>query len=125
MRLLSLLILPITLTLATNRIFRDLGNPACQKCLASVEFLCTGPIESIQFNNCFCSVGHKVWPALKGCLTDQTNQCERYKESILGYYGSHCFAWKKDEKYEICVEKSQGDALLMSVADSFCTAFVT
>lgn len=90
-----------------------------------MESVCKGPVESTQFNNCFCSVSGKAWTNLKSCVGDKTTECDQNKDSILGAYGSHCFAWKKDEEEEVCVDKSQEDPLLLKLADQFCTAFVT
>ncbi|KAK7422715.1 hypothetical protein QQX98_001503 [Neonectria punicea] len=113
-----------SLTTATNRIFGDLGNTACQTCLAQVEAACKGPITSAQFNDCFCDADGEAWAGLDDCLTTETD-CQRTRESVLGYYGAHCFAHKDDAEEEFCVDASQDDLLKMSVADSFCKEFIT
>lgn len=113
-----------SLALADNRVFGGLGNSACQACLAKVEAPCKGPISSSQFNDCFCDAEGDAWANLEDCLAVGTD-CKSTQESILGYYGAHCFAWKDDTEEEFCVDASQGDALKMSIADSFCDEFIT
>ncbi|KAF7545596.1 hypothetical protein G7Z17_g9044 [Cylindrodendrum hubeiense] len=113
-----------SLALAENRVFRGLGDSACQACLAKVEAACKGPISSDQFNDCFCDADGDAWANLEDCLTVETD-CDKTKESILGYYGAHCFAWKDDEEEEFCVDASQDNELKMSIADSFCDEFIT
>lgn len=110
---------------AENRVFGGLGSDPCQKCLGEVEAACKGPITSSEFNNCFCVPESKAWSTLKSCITTANTECSESKESILGSYGAHCFAYKKDEDQAICVDKSQDDELLLSLADSFCSEFVT
>ncbi|KAH7156877.1 hypothetical protein EDB81DRAFT_928999 [Dactylonectria macrodidyma] len=109
---------------AGNRVFGGLGNSACQECLATVEAACRGTITSSQFNDCFCDADGDAWAALENCLTAETD-CDPTRESVLGYYGAHCFAWKDDAEGEFCVDASQDDELKMSVADSFCDEFIT
>ncbi|KAH7155173.1 hypothetical protein B0J13DRAFT_521328 [Dactylonectria estremocensis] len=113
-----------SVAIADNRVFGGLGNSACQACLATVEAACKGPITSSQFNDCFCDADGDAWAALENCLTVETD-CDPQRESVLGYYGAHCFAWKDDAEEEFCVDASQDDELKMSVADSFCDEFIT
>ncbi|KAK7433406.1 hypothetical protein QQZ08_000346, partial [Neonectria magnoliae] len=111
-----------SLATTANRIFGGLGTTACQSCLAQVEAACKAPIT--QFNDCFCDADGKAWAALDDCLTAETD-CQRTRESTLGYYGAHCFAYKDNAEEEFCVNASQDDLLKMSVADSFCKGFIT
>lgn len=126
--LLPVLLTTLPLALAANRVFNDLGSATCQRCLAAAPAACSGPVSSSQFNDCFCAVsgsGAAAWKAVAGCLADKTTECYKVKESILGAFGAHCFAHKKDEKELVCVAGSEQDELLLSLADSFCTEFVT
>lgn len=96
--------------------------------MSDVEEKCRGPTSSEQFNNCFCSIGTEglAWPALAKCVSGQDAKCPaNIQYDILGDWGAHCFAYKKDEEEQVCVDSTQNDKLLMSVADVFCTEFLT
>lgn len=116
-----------TLALAANRVFENQGDTPCQACLAKVEAKCRGPTSSDQFNDCFCAVGEDsdAWQQLKGCLTSDDGSCKEFEYNVLSYWGSHCFAYKDDEEEIVCVDSTEDDKILMSVADSFCTEFLT
>ncbi|KAF7555311.1 hypothetical protein G7046_g6581 [Stylonectria norvegica] len=112
------------LAAAENRVFRTIGNAACQLCLGDVESACKGPVSSDQFNDCFCAADGPAWDVFTDCLLVKPD-CGEDQYQILGAFGAHCFANKDDEEEEFCVDGSQGDELKLSVADMFCTEFIT
>lgn len=126
-RILTLTTILAGFAAADNRVFGGLGDRSCQACLAKVEETCRGPIGSKQYNDCFCAVGEdgEAWAKLKGCITDDDGSCADDQYNVWSYWGAHCFAYKDDEEEEVCVDSSQDDDVLMSVADSFCTEFLT
>lgn len=114
--------------IAANRVFASRGTQECDACLGDVEASCQGPITSDQFNNCFCSIGKEglAWPKLENCFIGNDAKCSSdIQYDTLGDWGAHCFAYKDDEEEEVCVDSTQNDKLLMSVADVFCTEFLT
>ena len=117
-----------TSTRPGRAIFAPRGSKDCQACLSEVEASCRGPTSSDQFNDCFRSIGDEglAWPELEKCVSGQDARCpEDIQYDILGDWGAHCFAYKKDEEEEVCVDSTQDKKLLMSVADMFCTEFLT
>lgn len=126
--LIAVLLALASLAVADTRVFAERGNKDCQDCLAEVEGKCRGPTSSDQFNDCFCGIGEEglAWPKLTDCLTGSNAKCVKDDEyNILSDWGAHCFAYKKDEEEEVCVDSTQDDKLLMTVADWFCTEFLT
>ncbi|CAM1504275.1 Fc.00g018660.m01.CDS01 [Cosmosporella sp. VM-42] len=119
---LPLTVLFPTLTLAITRIFSNVGDSTCQSCLTDVESTCKGPITSDQFNDCFCAADGDAFAALEDCLK---GDCGDWQYQLLSYYGAHCFAAKDDEESEFCVDASQDDEYKLSIADMYCSEFVT
>lgn len=125
---LTVLAILAPLAIAENRIFGDLGSTTCQACLKDVESACDGPISSDEFNDCFCTVhgDAPAWKALEDCLNDVASDCQEDAYNVLlSGYGAHCFAYNEREEEEVCVDDSQDNELLLSLADSFCTEFIT
>lgn len=109
---------------AENRVFGDIGSTKCQACLKGVEATCDGPVSSDQFNECFCDVHGDTWSTLEDCVSGDDCLEDAYNVLLTGY-GSHCFAYNEKEEEEVCVDASQDNELLLSLADAFCTEFIT